>query len=601
MPKKKDKQDRDGKSESLTKRLQDTIKRDSLALRSPRLLRREVIQEYTGSFYSSDITTDASTSGSGSKKDVVPIALLNMMIDTHTRQLVTNNPRTLVTTRKGEYKGDAVTLGLAVDRDIERMKFSRMLSDVIKDAMFGLGIVCTYVASSSAGDSVSSRVDYDDFICDTDSRRFDECYYLGHKMRVPLDWAKDNPDFDKTERAKLRATENFTRHPVTGELRVESIGKDEYERSGNHFVEQVDIWVLYLRLTNEIVMLPVREGGGILYQKKWKGPNSPTGPYKLLGFQWVPDNLMPLPPVANLRDIARVCNDLLYKVTEQARRQKTILAAVRQSHKDAERIRKGKDGDIIAVDHTLKGNVEEFSTGGVDQATLGVFLTLKEIFSWLAGNLNLQAGLGPQADTATQDRMALQSSSGLIRGMGDTVDDFVTEIIEQIAWYRWNDPLNEIWVTKRNAAADIEIPAVFSPETRGGELEDYDFSIVQYSMQRLTPPEKAQQLLMLWERIVLPSIPFAQGTVQPKVAEFVAKMAQYQGIAADADDIVETGLPPVTLPTPGEGPGKPPVSQRTTVRINKSTKTEEGQNRLLANTLMGGTVQPKEQAGMFGQ
>lgn len=187
------------------------------------------------------------------------------------------------------------------------------------------------------------------------------------------------------------------------------------------------------------------------------------------------------------------------------------------------------------------------------------------------------------------------ASNAKIRAMGDTVEDFVVEIMEQLAWYRWNDPLNEVWVTKRNAEANIEIPAVFSPETRGGDLEDYDFALEPYSMQRLSPAEKAQQLRTLWQQDILPSLPFAP-ELRPDVIEYVKKQARYSGMAAEVDDIVKVGGEPETLPSRVDGPGKPANTQRTTTRINKSTSTQQGKDRVLLEIAAGGNPQASERA-----
>ena len=585
--------------EDLASKLRTDIRRSEKALKPYRKHRLDAIEFYLGSYYAED----------KEKKGVLSIALLNLMVDTYTRSLVSGNPRALVTTRKRQWRPDAATLGLAVDEDIVRMDLQGTIRDAVKDAMFSVGIVCTYVVASAdveidneayeVGDCVASRVSLDDFIFDADARRFSDCYYMGHKIRVPLDWAKANRSFDKDVREKLRATENFQKHPEDGGERAESLGKSSSGNKTEHVIPQVDLWVLWLRRSNEIVIFAVEGGGEILSKKKWKGPKSSTGPYRMLGFETVPDNIMPLPPIANLRDLAEVANDLLYKITEQARRQKTVLAATRNSAKDAKKLQDGEDGDIILVDHTLAGNVAEFKTGGVDQPTLGTFLAIRDLFSWIAGNLEAQAGLGPQSDTVGQDKIITRNATGRVRAMAQDVERFTKDVMSDIAWHRWNDPIGEVFVLKRVAGTDIEVPATFSSETREGDLEDYDINLVPYSLQALSPTERAAQLRAMWQQDILPAVQLAGGAVVPKIAEYIRLMAKYSGLPEDVDAIVDIGAEPDSLPSgKADRPMKPPVTHRNYTRTNRSAATTVGKDRVILEAAMGGNPQPKERAAL---
>lgn len=594
------KDDKDKKRATDTESLRTDIRYSFKSLLPFREHRRQAIKAYLGSYFSDE---------NQMKREIVPIGLLNLAVDIWTFKMAASNPRALVTTRKREFKPDAVTLGLAVDRDVERMEAGITLRRLAKDGIFSFGIACTHrVATDTVkiedevyrvGDAVVARVDLDDFVCDMNARRFEDCYYIGHKIRVPLDWAQKNTAFNEPERSKLTVSDNYKRNPMDGGDRVESFSKNMQDAGREHLVPQVDLWVLYLSRTREIVMMSAEGKGGELSRKPWRGPKSSTGPYRFLRFEEVPDNIMPLPPIAMLQDLAKVANDLLFKVTEQARRQKTQLVATRQSAVDAEKIRVGKDGGITLVDHTIDGNVAEFKTGGVDPSTMAVFLSIRDLFSWSAGNLESQAGLGPQSETASQDKLMAQSANERIRAMTEKMEHFTQQILGDIAWYRWNDPLGEVAVTKRVPGTSMEIPAVFSKDTRQGELSDYDFQIVPYSMQRLTPSERATRLMTLFTQIIMPISQASGGTVRPKAAEFIQKMGKYLGIPDDTDDVVDTGMEPVTLPG-GDGPGKPAVTERKYTRTNRSGGTTAGKDRVLLEAAIGGNPQASERAMAAG-
>ncbi len=590
-------EDPSDKPDTTAKALRTDIRRSFRGLLPFREHRRSAIKAYLGTYFSD--VNQATT-------DVVPIGLLNLAVDIWTFKMAANNPGALVTTRKRDYKPDAVTLGLAVDRDIERMEAGMTLRRLAKDGIFSLGIACTYVLADTdvdggdetyeVGQAVTDRIDLDDFVCDMDARRFEDCYYIGHRVRVPLAWAKNNKRFDEHERAKLTVSENFSRNPGDGGERVEAFSRNATDGGEKHFVPQVDLWVLYLAQSREIVMLSADGEGGELSRHQWRGPPSLTGPYRFLRFEEVPDNIMPLPPIAMLQDLAKVANDLLFKVTEQARRQKTVLVATRQSERDANRIREAKDGKIVLLDHTLRDNVEEFKSGGVDAQTLAVFLSVRDLFSWAAGNLESQAGLGPQSETASQDKLMAASANERIRAMTESMERFTRQIMSDIAWHRWNDPLGKVDVLKKVPGTSIEVPATFSAETRRGDFEDYDFKVTPYSLRSLTPEERASQLMSIVNGVVLPLIPYAGGTVQPKIAELIHKLGRYMGIPEDVDDVVETGLEPTTLPGKNEGPGKPAVTERRYTRTNRSGGTTAGKDRAILEAAVGGNPQGSERA-----
>ena len=587
--------------------LRKDIKRSLRELKTYRDHRRDAIEFYVGTYWA-DLNQEKGT--------VVPIGILNLFVDIHTSKLAADAPRALVTTKRRELKSDATTLGLAVDRDIARMDLGRTLRTEVKDAMFSLGINCTALVNTGevsiqgeedifkVGDSVAYPIDLDDFVCDMDARAFDQCYYIGHRVRVPLDWAKENKAFDEDERRALKATENYTR--ASGETgggeggggeRVEGLGKDETSGKTEHFVPQVDLWIIYLPRTAEIVMFPLEGKGGALARAEWSGPPSPTGPYRFLGFEWVPSNIMPLPPVAMLRELAEVANDLLFKVTEQAERQKTMLVATKQRAKEAQQIQRSKDGDIVLVDNDIQGQVTEMSTGGIDDRTFATFLQIRDIIYQMGGNLEALGGLGPQSETVGQDKLLTASANQSVKAMGDAVKRFTKRIMQDIAWYRWQDPLGEVHVSKKIPGTQSEVPAVFSADTRKGEFQDYDFNVTVYSMQELVPSERATQLLALWQSVILPSIPMSGGTLRPKVPEFVAKIAKYLGVADDVDDIIETLTAPDTMQEPHqEGPAKPAVTERRYVRENRPGGTRAGKDRVLSEIAAGGNPQKSERA-----
>ena len=104
---------------------------------------------------------------------------------------------------------------------------------------------------------------------------------------------------------------------------------------------------------------------------------------------------------------------LFRKLGRQAERQKTLLGVMGDAQRDGERIGSASDGDIVTMDNPEKA--KELTFGGVNPDNFNFVIALRDLFSWTAGNLDAIGGLGPQAPTATQEKLIAISSNKRLR------------------------------------------------------------------------------------------------------------------------------------------------------------------------------------------
>jgi hypothetical protein len=157
-------------------------------------------------------------------------------------------------------------------------------------------------------------------------------------------------------------------------------------------IDLADIWI---PRDGKIYTFPVERRGQFLIKSQpvavmdWEGPNH--GPYHLLGFNDVPENIMPTSPASHLSSLARLANNLMRKGKRQAMNQKRIHTYTPAGAQDAERVQKASDGEWVQVN-----NVQEIGTvdyPGADPGNMALSVNIVDMYDRFAGNLTAMLGL----------------------------------------------------------------------------------------------------------------------------------------------------------------------------------------------------------------
>jgi hypothetical protein len=292
-------------------------------------------------------------------------------------------------------------------------------------------------------------------------------------------------------------------------------------------------------------------------------------------------------------------NKLFRKLGRQAERQKTLTAASGSNKKDGQRVKQGNDGDMIYVDNPDK--IKDVKTGGIDPQNHAFFLSTKEMFTYLAGNLDLLGGLGPQSDTVGQDSLLTAGASQRIQRMQKRVYAWAKTICEALCFYLFNDPAIEIPIVKRAPGFDdIEVMSYFGPQDRNeSDFIQYNINIEPHSMQHMTPEQKTQSLMTIMERVFIPLAPFmAQQGVGINFKE-------YADIMSDLTNLPELKSIIISQNTQEQQPvGQPPQKMaanttRTNIRVNRPGATGPGKETIMKQALMGGNPQASEKAAIM--
>lgn len=573
-----------------TKRLQESIHWSRGKLENFRQNRKVAVEQYVGAHYASD-PKRLTLSG-----ERTPYNLMELAVTIYTYQLAAKNPHCTVDSPHRVLLPYADNLEIAVNHTIEKMDLALELRKWVKEAMFGIGIMKIGQNHEGmveidgqqfpSGQPYAKSIGLDDWVHDMTATNWNDVCYMGDRYRVFMDEIKDSDFYDKKAVEKLKPEIN-TIHNEHGDERLDAL-ETEYESHPDSYKETVDLWDIYLPREKRLITIQIDQDL-VLRDVEWEGPDH--GPYRMLWFNEVPGNLMPLPPSALWVDMNELANRLFRKLGQQAERQKTVGLVAVGDAETAETIRDANDGDVVGV-HNPAG-VNEVSYGGADPTTNAFLIWLKQEFSQLAGNLDMLGGLGPQSDTLGQDMLLSNSASRRMAEMQHRVEDQTANIMRDLAWYLWTDPLIDLPLTKRvPGVKDVFVPVSISPEERSGDFIDYNFSIKPYSMQYKTPGQRMQDILAIVTQLVLP----LQGEIQRQGGrvnlDVLLDLAAKYGDIPELSEIVDFGID--TQPIQPQQSSGPAQTTRRYERVNRPGATPQGQNDVMMRAMMGQNSQAAE-------
>lgn len=572
-------------------------------LADQRETRNELVSEYAGYHYSS--------SGSRNRS---PVNMLQLAVSTYARSLVTRNPVTDITTHAPSLRAVARNLSLAMDRVLDEMDAVTAFQDCVKAATLGHCVVKIGMAAgrgrynSAMGDvdvgwPFFEVISQDDLFYDQDAKRFRDLTFVGNYYRVTRLEAEECGLFDEARLAELAdmgegaASLRPSYQNPDGSTAAKSLtGKNHNRRPLMDYYELYDVWLPKYRL---FATFDNHGGRKPLRVMEWDGPDD--GPYKFLVYDEVPDNIAPLPPAQLIYDLHSLTNIIFRKIWRQAERYKKVTAVRKGADNDGSTITQANDGEAVGIEDTK--NIAEIQLGGADPQLLGLGIQMKDIASYVGGNLDSMAGLGPSAGTLGQDELIAASANKRLDDMRARTMRFVKLVLTDMAWYLWNSPDIEIPVVKRiPGAPGLEIPTAFRSNDQ--DQEDFfklNFQVNPYSLETPNPEQRIAGL----KDYLMTIAPFApqleaQG-MGIDLAAFSRMFAEWRRIDGLEDLVVSLaggGVPADREPVAARRPssGKPPVTNRTYTRVNRPGNTQGAKDNLTAHLLFGGNPQPNEAA-----
>jgi len=573
------------------KALKDAIEPNQKQLAPFREELAEALKAYTGPHYGKQPSDDR------------PINMLQLSVESLLQQLSSRAPQALCVTHREELKSAAIEMELALNLALKKMKFEQEHRLWVLSAIFLVGImeVGLDIVSSPEIDGeilpitevFCEAIMFDDFIFDATATKWNrrQVSFWGHKYRMSLAEARKEPSFNKEAREQLAAADK----PDSSKDGTSRISKPDGNTQGDQFTEMCEIWQIFVPEENEVVTFSVDGGDKPLKTVEWHGPKH--GPYHMIGFNPVLNNIIPLAPVANWIALDDLENKLYSKLGEQASRQKTIGITDLQGVTDGQTIIKTSDGDVIAVGNP--NAFKEASFGGVNQQTLGFALNVKSMADFVMGNLSQQAGLGSSASTLGQEQLIKQAANVRISSMQGVLLTATEGILQDVAFYLHHHPTQEFDLTREIPGTDMKLPIKWprrdngfgdEMDVRTGEYEEYMFSIEPYSMVSVSPGQRAEMLRSIWSQDILPAI---QLGIQPDVYKYLAKLGKYLDLPELAEIVPmvqESMSPPERIGGGSSAKAGKPNGQYTRENVSKGM-TPQAEEQQQAMMLLSGKTE----------
>ena len=541
-----------------------------------RALNQTLVEEYTGPTY-----------GHSSKRDK-HLNKLHQAVDAYTMLLAANRPKVLINTHEPKLRGFARQFQLAVNNLITEIGLEITIRRWILDAFFTVGIVKVHLADAGLveietdrwmdpGTPFASNVSLDNFLMDMSATKFSETKYLGDMYRIPF---TDLEEGGKNGTYYPKALKDVTPTSKQGDMseeRLEAISKG-WETDEDEFEPMVDLADVWVPREGVIHTFVVKNrglgqlGGDPIATIEWAGPE--LGPYHLLGFNDVPDNIMPIGPASQLVALDRTINSIMNKEARRAKASKKNIVYTPAGQEDAARLLRSQDLEMIRVDDTSAINTIE--QGGVNRESQAFLQSLFEMFDQQAGNLTSLLGLGAQADTASQERMIHDAGSRKGSQMQYRVLDATRRLIRDLDFLLWEDSFKVLTAQDSiEGAPDLVHDATWTPDDREGNFLDYNLDINIYSMAYQSPSQRAQGLTQLLTQVYLPAqemLAQQGGTVDfqqlTKMYAELMDLPRLNEIVRFGEEIpikeAKSGLDP-------GGPMRPANTERTHIRKNIST------------------------------
>jgi hypothetical protein len=474
-------------------RLVTAVRKSRLKMGTHRELRNKFQREYLGTNYSDK----------GATKSVAPNDV-EQFVAIHKQLLAPTVPAAFITVRDQALLGTRSKLELGINHLANEIDLETTFDLVVFDALLLMAVVKVglvgkgpkYVSyRDDTGQPFVDHILQDDWVHDYGAKSWETMEYAGDQSFEPLELLKDT--YPKHADVLTRA--DFTNED--GDTRGDPIDRrlDGLERVEDYG----SVWQLWLPRAGLVMVMAGGPRGMrklVLEATEWQGPE--TGPYHLLGFEFVPGSTIPLSPIATVFELAKLGGALFRKSSRQAEHQKTVIAARRSSASDARKIIGADDMEVVTADDPTL--IKDFRFNGADPQTLQMGALVRQLFSQYSGNLNLTGGLAAQSETLGQDELLAAASSQRIKWMQKRVRKFTKGVFRDLAFWLFTDPRIELPLVKPNPGAAQGIRMTLTPEDMEGDFLDYNIDVNPYSMQSRTPQEELEILAMTFERFVLP-------------------------------------------------------------------------------------------------
>ena len=477
-----------------------------------------------------------------------PINLTDRGISTIVPFLVEGNPKLLVESIVPNMRPSARRTQLALNYLIEKMNLAEnvfipaavlsMVSGVATRTFSEYDRMVTLDDEEiRLGTPKVIVIEPTDYIGDPAAKTRSDFVIEGDIYRLPTEYAKDIFDHADEISPSGKLISKYSAEEIsTHGFNWNKLNLRDYSIFIDLYIKDEGIIVTIMPFGNK----PVR-----LRTISYDGPGD--GPYDYLGYKYFPGCPICLPPAWAWNDLDYSMNVLAKTAREQAEAQKNVIVASPASKAAAKKILKASNMDVIVTNNVKE--IQALSFGGVNPDNYKWMEFAEMEFTKTGVNPDVLGGRGAQAPTLGQEQLVYRNASRIINNMYNRFENFMTSVINKLAYYVWTDPTVYIPVISQVPGLG-EVPIIFSQADKVGDFYDFIFNLKPYSSQRTSPELLYQKLMQFMGSWVLPTaqIAAAQGA-QLDIVTATQTLADYAGFD-NFDQFYKSVVPQEPGPVP---------------------------------------------------
>lgn len=480
-----------------------------------------------------------------------PVNMMDQFVQILVRSFVQSNPKVRVTSRSNPKAARIFQEHLNIT--IQEIDLLGTLRRSVQEAILGyMGIAfCGITTENDPGGEVFvDSVALPDFVVDLAHDEFSQADIMGHRFARRIGELLDDPNYDSELVGKLKS-----RRSGRSELDDRKDRWDYNEDQGSLF-DWVDIWSILVQPANLVVYMTDDTAVNTpLRVESFDGPE--FGPYPLLGFDRVLDELMPNSRAAMMLDMHDFVNSQYRRIFMKEDQAAEYFTYEGGGEQDARQVRDAMDGGLYQVNSN--NAVKRRTKGGTNPQALATAIHGRQLFDELSGNLRLLGGVGPIAETATQERLANVNASRLVRDMQLQVVAFTKRILQNIAWYEWTHPTRTRRVELKVGRNGTAVSEMWSPEIREGDFIEHEIDIVPDSMEHRSSAQQLEHLIKAIQTVVIPAMQMpSERPVVLKTPELLRKYSELDNLPELAE-VVDYAVDDAFVSTPAGGAPRAPV------------------------------------------
>lgn len=484
-----------------------------------------------------------------------PVNMMDQFQQILVRSFVQSNPRARVASRTDPKI--AAIFQEHLNETIREIALLDTLRRCVQEAILGyLGIAYCGIAPTDndpAGESFCDPIALPNFVVDLAHDEFHQADLMGHRFDRRIDELRANELYDPEMVAKLTGKRSGMSELDDGE------GDNDYNEDEGSLFDSADIWAIQIRPANLVVYMSEQES--IDKPLRVESLDAPEfGPYVLLAFDRVPDELMPNSRAAMMLDMHEFVNGQYRRVFMKEDQAAEFWTYEGGAEEDARRVRDAMDGEMVNVNNNAA--VTRRVKGGTNPQALATAIHGRSLFDELSGYVRQLGGLPSGADTATQARIDQANTSRLVRDMQLQVVAFTKQILRNIAWAEWTHPTRTRQVDLKIGRRGMAISEMWSPDMREGDFIEHEIDIIPDSMEHRSSGQQLEHLVRAVQNVVVPMMQMpTERPVVLKPPEFLRKYGELDNLpelAEVADYAADEAF--VTRPPATGAPRVPPTA-----------------------------------------